>query len=653
MVFVFPAPNTRFLTFNDGSTLMQSEALRNRIRLSAFLACAFILAGTGRFLYAGNQVVTSGQSIQSSLASLQPGDTLFVRAGTYVESLSFPNAGRAGSPIVLMAWPGERPVIKSSGDRLLTLNKDYLVVDGFILDHGNKSSDAIRIRGNAKGCVIRNNEIRNGRRDAIEVNSGSDHLIENNIIHDFVWQRGKDAHGIVTDPGVLRLTIRNNTIYDVGGDCIQLYASGSDPVSSYSRDITIKGNIFYTTLGNNSENALDFKGVDGALVADNEMYGFANKAVVVQKGCRNIILERNIIRDSDRGIEFRGENGKGQENITVRYNVIYNIANYFAVKFDWVDNVTFVHNTIANVTTRPFFVEEEGITNGVIKNNLFYNSEAPRIKGTFEAVFSHNGWFQTSPGPLAGANDVSGNDPGFVDAGAENFALKASSPARDAGTDVGLPYVGSAPDLGANEYGGQTTAVELISFSARQDEDANVVLSWETSGTGKTIGFAIQRRKHNEMEFRTVGAVPVLPSDQGRRSWSFTDENVAPGRYFYRLVQTDADGTVTKMDPVQVVVTMPQRYGLEQNWPNPFSVSGAQPTKFTISLPQETFVQVRVYNLLGQEMKQLFFGRLPGGKHVISWDGKDRSGKPVAPGIYFYELRANSIKHVRSLVAIR
>ena len=638
---------------SDGSTLMQLEALRNRIQRSAVLACALILAGTGTFLYAGNQVVTSGQSIQSRLSSLQPGDTLFVRAGTYTESLSFSTSGRPGSPIVLMAWPGERPIIKSSGDRLLTLNKDYLVVDGFILDHGNKSSDAIRIRGDARGCIIRNNEIRNGRRDAIEVNSGSDHLIENNVIHDFFWQRGKDAHGIVTDPGVLRLTIQNNTIYDVGGDCVQLYASGSDPISSYSKDITIRGNIFYTTRSADSENALDFKGVDGALVADNEMYGFNNKAVVVQKGCRNIVVERNIIRDSDRGIEFRGENGKGQENITVRHNVIYNIANYFAVKFDWVDNVTFVNNTIANVTTRPFFVEEEGLTNGVIRNNLFYNTEAPRIKGTFKAVFSHNGWFKTDAGPLAGANDVTGNDPGFGNAAAGDFTLTASSPARDAGMDVGLPYVGSAPDLGANEYGGQTTPVELISFSVLQNDEGDVVLEWQTSGTGNTIGFAVQRRRNNEDEFRTIGAVPVLAQDQGRRSWSFTDREVKPGRYFYRLVQTDADGTVTKMDAVEILVAVPERFGLEQNWPNPFSVSGARPTQFTIILPRETRVQVRVYNLLGQEMKQLFFGRLPGGRHVIAWDGKDSSGNPVAPGVYFYELRANSIKHVRSLVAIR
>jgi hypothetical protein len=45
----------------------------------------------------------------------------------------------------------------------------------------------------------------------------------------------------------------------------------------------------------------------------------------------------------------------------------------------------------------------------------------------------------------------------FIDATASNFSLNAGSSARDAGIDVGLPFSGSAPDIGACEYGSNQT----------------------------------------------------------------------------------------------------------------------------------------------------------------------------------------------------
>ncbi|MFQ5627635.1 MAG: right-handed parallel beta-helix repeat-containing protein [bacterium] len=512
-------------------------------------------------LLAANYTVKPGESIYAKLAVLQPGDTLFVRAGTYGESLSLPRSGVDGQPIVLMAFPGEKPLIESS-ETIFTLNKSYWIIDGFIFDHKNADSDAILISSRASHNIIRNCEIRNGRRDGFDIKSGaSDNVLENNIIHDF-FKSGTDAHGIVTNPGVLRLKILNNTIYDCSGDCIQLYANNSDPVSSYSRNITISGNILYTTLGSDSENALDFKGVDTCIVANNEMYGFQDKAMVVQKGCRNITVESNIIRDSQRGMEFRGEGGKSQKNIFVRKNLIYNIDKFYAVKFDWVDSVQFVNNTLALVTPTAIRIEEEGVTNGIFKNNLFYKCGKPSIKGTFQADFSHNGWFSTPAGDLSGPNDQTGSNPNLLDEDKYVFKLASGSPAIDRGTDVGLSYQGKAPDLGAFEFDGNTTSVKIP--------------------TGVPTGFL-----------------------------------------------------------------------LEQNWPNPFSLSEHSNTRFIFSSSVIYDVELRVYNLLGQKIKTLRKGSVRVGKNIASWDGRAASGRKVSPGIYFVELKVGEAKLVRSFVAIR
>lgn len=620
---------------------------RRSMMWAAAALCALLLNSA---LWAETKIVNSTQSIGAKLSTLAPGDTLMIRAGTYRESLSLPGSGTAGKPIVLMAYPGEKPVIQSSSE-ILKLNKSYWIFDGLIFDHENASSDLMKISSSGTHNIIRNCEFRNGKRDAIDVGGGTDNVIENNIIHDFVWQAGSDAHGIVTSPGVARLKIRNNIIYNCGGDGIQLYASGSDPVSSYARDIEITGNKIYTELGSDSENALDFKGVDGAVVENNEMYGFENKAVVVQKGCRNLRFERNVIYDSQRGMEFRGENGKSQENIVVQRNIIHSIRQYYGVKFDWVDQVTFVNNTLAFIEPAAIRIEEEGVTNSLFANNLFYRCGKPSIKGTFDAQHSHNGWFQTSAGEVSGGNDISGSDPQFVNAAAFDFRLSEGSPAVDAGMNVGLPFRGAAPEIGAFELGDDPTPVQLVSFSART-EKSDVHLRWQTAGESKNFGFQVERSR-NGRDFTSIGFVGAKSGGAQGNTYTYVDRELAPGRYLYRLRQLGLTGETQVFGAVQVYIATPENFLLEQNAPNPFSLSKPDGTRLAFFLPTPEQTEIRIYNILGQEIRRFDLGELPAGRHTLRWYGKGMRNENVAPGFYFYELRAGSQRLIRKLAAVK
>ncbi len=491
-------------------------------------------------------VVSNGEKIQSKLASLQPGDTLLVRAGTYNESLSFESSGMPGKPVVLAAYPGETPTVIASGT-VLTLSEKWCVVDGLVFDADNGSKDAVIMTSKAANNVVRNCEFRNGQRDGFDIDGGAaDNIIENNVIHDF-FKAGTDAHGIVTNPGVLRLQILNNTIYDCSGDCIQLYAEDSHDPSEYSKDVVIRGNTFYTTLGSNSENALDFKGIDGCVVAENDMFGFDNKAFVIQKGCRNLTIEDNEIHDSQRGMELRGEGGHSQENMVIRRNFIYNIGDFYAVKFDWVDNVEFVNNTLAFVEPAAITVEEEGVTNGVFKNNLFYQTGKPKIKGDFESEVSNNGWFGSDAGDLSGANDVTGADPMFVAANNYDFSLRDASPVVDMGADVGLDFAGSAPDIGAHELGGVPTSVgeETVTgvpqiFQLEPNSPNPFV-----SGAGTRFTFNLQKQSPIELRVYDIlgrivyqASLGNLPQGRHEVRWdgrTNTGNLAAAGAYFYEF----------------------------------------------------------------------------------------------------------------------
>ncbi|MDZ7261290.1 MAG: T9SS type A sorting domain-containing protein, partial [candidate division KSB1 bacterium] len=94
---------------------------------------------------------------------------------------------------------------------------------------------------------------------------------------------------------------------------------------------------------------------------------------------------------------------------------------------------------------------------------------------------------------------------------------------------------------------------------------------------------------------------------------------------------------------------MPEEFVLEQNFPNPFNSS----TTIRYSIPEETNVQLKIYNMLGKEIKTLTNSRKQRGNYQIQWDGKDSQEVQVPTGIYFYELRTNKFSVTRKLIILR
>ena len=100
---------------------------------------------------------------------------------------------------------------------------------------------------------------------------------------------------------------------------------------------------------------------------------------------------------------------------------------------------------------------------------------------------------------------------------------------------------------------------------------------------------------------------------------------------------------------------MPLAYALEPNFPNPFNPE----TQIRFQLPSAGSVALRVYDVLGQEVRTLVEGQLPAGVHKVEWDGRDNRDREVASGVYFYALEARTEKagapfrQVRKLMLLR
>ena len=79
---------------------------------------------------------------------------------------------------------------------------------------------------------------------------------------------------------------------------------------------------------------------------------------------------------------------------------------------------------------------------------------------------------------------------------------------------------------------------------------------------------------------------------------------------------------------------LPRDYGLDYAYPNPFNPT----TTIRFSLPAETIIDLRIYNLQGQVVRHLVDERVGAGQFAVQWDGRNDSGKRLASGTYLYRL---------------
>ena len=93
----------------------------------------------------------------------------------------------------------------------------------------------------------------------------------------------------------------------------------------------------------------------------------------------------------------------------------------------------------------------------------------------------------------------------------------------------------------------------------------------------------------------------------------------------------------------------PTAFALGANYPNPFNPA----TTIPLAVPDGARnVDLTIYNVLGQPMRQVWTGPLPAGEHELTWDGRNAQGLPVAAGVYMYRLQVDAQTHTRKMVKI-
>ena len=224
------------------------------------------------------------------------------------------------------------------------------------------------------------------------------------------------------------------------------------------------------------------------------------------------------------------------------------------------------------------------------------------------------------------------------------------------GTSTGLgPLVIDATDFfgaTANDamyfdnyfIGPQTiTPVELTSFGANTNAAGNVVLNWTTATEVNNQMFEVERKVEGS-DFYRIGYVEGHGTTSEAQEYSYIDNSVTTGTYYYRLKQIDFNGTFEYSNEVMVDVQGPLGYNLVQNYPNPFNPS----TRIDFNIAEPTMVRLAVYNLLGEEVQILRNEFMQPGFYNVNFDASN-----LPSGMYIYKLETASYTQARKMMLMK
>jgi hypothetical protein len=349
------------------------------------------------------------------------GDTIYVRGGTYDISsqLVFSRSGVSGRPITLRNYPGE--IVRLDGinnpnmygHSVIRLQASYWTIDG--VQVLNSPGQGIRVEGARTGITIRNCVVSgNVRLDssgaAIQAGGGSTNiLIENNDVYD----NGKAGTG--------------------GGDGIGIY-----DITSATANIIIRGN----RMAFNNDDGLDLFNSRGDILVENNW------------SWRNGHEPNNTATTGD-GIGFKlGGGGVSTDGgHIVRFNIAW--MNKGGFDENSSNKPLVLYNNTAYRNTNYNYAFYSPVAN-VLRNNLADTPDTVSFNNLVDDTF--NSWnlgVTVDNGDFASVDYSCADDPRNADGSLPNcsfLTLVTGSDLIDRGLIVGLPYLRSAPDLGAREY---------------------------------------------------------------------------------------------------------------------------------------------------------------------------------------------------------
>jgi len=280
-----------------------------------------------------------------------------------------------------------------------------------------------------------------------------------------------------------------------------------------------------------------------------------------------------------------------------------------------------------------------GIQNGEPDGLALCYSDAVVSSGGVAQFLSYEGTFAASAGC---ANGLTSTSIGVSES--SSTAAGASLGLEGSGDDYAdFSWTTFADDTPGTINASQVLPVELTSFEAIASSDA-VTLAWTTASETNNAGFELQQATTGGT-FTPATFVTGQGTTLEAQAYQHTVANLIPGQYRFRLKQIDYDGAFEYSHEIEVTVGVEHSFQLSEAYPNPFNPE----TVFSVSVQNDQRVEVAVYNLLGQRVRQLYAGTVTAGaaQRVVF----DASGLPG--GVYLIQARGAEVMQSRTVTLLK
>lgn len=329
------------------------------------------------------------KTLERGFGVLLPGDTLYVRGGTYLgflPMLKIPSGNSWDQPVIVKAYQQEKVVLTSPWGKTALPFKSgsqYIIVDGFTIDAKN-GDGGITTGSNSHHIRIMNGEVMNSTKSGVTTHASS-------YAFEFINLRIHDTKAYGLYLASSSHLVKDCSIYRNSGWGIHVY-SGSAEKPSNNR---IVNNKVYN-------NATSGNGV----------------GIGIYSGTGNSVINNIVWGHNRTGIEINW----GAHDSKVYHNTIY--KERYGIYVDRNSGTNVINNIISSSVYYGVVISSYG-KNIQIKNNLVYGSGTGKniVNRGAATILSKN---------LEGNN----YNPQFVNPGSFDFHLQSGSPAIDVGLDL-------------------------------------------------------------------------------------------------------------------------------------------------------------------------------------------------------------------------
>jgi len=602
------SPNTTYEVRVTGSNVV-SGTVTTRNDNPASIGNTYYVSPSGSDSNAGS-LSAPWKTITKAAGVVNPGDTVILRAGTYVGGFSITRSGTATNYITFKGADGETAILdgQSTNYNILDISGSYIRIKNLTFQN-NKNADTddaacLRMLSNSdcivEDCTMQNGNglalcmIRNGAKNMlfqrltwimnkVPVNTYGDNGVPGGITGGYWWKAGggnvwrninitatvspgiwdgfgggpEDTLGYMEDTDVYNITLNQPPIVGTW--------DRDDSVQPEGSSINVR---VWNVVTHDSFCGLACAGCRQGPVYffRNTLYGFAESMLKCgDHSYGRLYFINNTAYTTNGGRGFKQSNGY-ESNYFVRNNII--ISDRFTELNSIVDTTNTVYPVCKTINLDYDFVWSTGD-----KFMEFYSPTDGSGASTWSGLQSIG--MET--------HGINQQDPKFVNVTGLNFSLASGSPCIDKGVvltqfndaNSPWPYQGSAPDIGAFEYAGGTSTnnAPVLNTIGNQSVAAGQSITFTLSATSPS---------GNSLTYSASNLPSGAIFNTNTKTFSWTPSSTQTGTYTGIQFQV-SDGTLTDTESVTIVVSSASNSAPVLSAIGNKTVTAGQALTFTIS----------------------------------------------------------------------